>query len=268
MAIRALGTVSTGAAARLAEALFCRTTRAAPRPTEAAFLARATTDRLRVLGHQIARYRWGPPDAPQVLLVHGWSSHAGRLSLFAEALLARGHQVVAFDGPGHGRSTGWRATMPELARTLRAVVEQTGPVHTVVGHSLGGAATVFALSHGLGAERAVVIAAPVDVTGWAHRFRNALDVDESVYARMRQNLERRLGVSWHDLDLEIAAARLTIPGLVIHDEDDRDVPIEEGERLVRHWPGATLARTSGLGHRRILRDASVVRQVAEFIDRR
>jgi hypothetical protein len=32
-----------------------------------------------------------------------------------------------------------------------------------------------------------------------------------------------------------------------------------------HWPGATLHETSGLGHRKILRDPDVIRRVGEFV---
>jgi len=51
----------------------------------------------------------------------------------------------------------------------------------------------------------------------------------------------------------------------VHDEEDRDVPIRCGEVYARHWPGASLVRTRGLGHRRILRDDGVVRAIVRFV---
>jgi hypothetical protein len=54
------------------------------------------------------------------------------------------------------------------------------------------------------------------------------------------------------------------PLLVVHDENDREVPIASGELVASAWPGAVLERTRGLGHRRILRDRRVIERVAEF----
>lgn len=64
---------------------------------------------------------------------------------------------------------------------------------------------------------------------------------------------------------EVLARQLDVPGLVIHDQDDRDVPIEEGAAVARAWPGAQFVRTTGLGHRRILRDPEVIARAAAFI---
>ena len=263
--VRIIEAVSVGAAARVAEALFVRTVRPTPRPDEVEWLAAAAQDALPVLGRRIVVYRWGPRDAPIVLLTHGWWSHAGRFVAIGNDLLARGYGVVAFDAPGHGRSSGWRASMPEFARTIRAVAERTGPLHAAVGHSLGGAATVFAASRGLVVQRAALIAAPANIGIWADRYRDALALSPAVDSTMRALLSRHLGVEWHELDLPSVVRALTIPGLVVHDRDDGDVSVDNGHAYADNWSGATLLETSGLGHRKILRDPEVVRRVGEFI---
>ncbi len=267
LAIRALHAISTPAAAKAAEALFCMTQRPKPRPEEAAFLARAERFTMPVLGERIAGYRWGPPGAPVVLLTHGWWSHAGRFAPLANELLRREMAVVAFDAPGHGRSTGWRASMPEFAWTLRATAQRVERLHAMVGHSLGGAATIYAISRGLRVDRAVTIAAPADLAGWGEKFRELFGLPTPVYERMRVNLERRLALTWDDLHVPTAAARLTVPGLVIHDSNDMDVAIAEASAIVARWPAATLHTTAGLGHRQVLRDPDVIARVAEFVKR-
>lgn len=263
--VRAVGMVSTSASARLAEAVFCRTARPKPRSDELEFLNAASRDDLSVQGVRIARYRWGPRNAPLVLVAHGWWSHAGRFTSIASELQQRGLQICAFDAPGHGRSGGWRATMPEFARAIRVVAEATGPLHGLVGHSLGGAASIFAVLHGLRVERTAILAAPANTARWVERFRVAVRMDPSAYALMRRNLARRLGVGWHDLDLHQSVKSLTTPALVIHDADDRDVPCDEGQLLAKNWPAADFYQTSGLGHHRLLRDRAVVKRVADFI---
>jgi pimeloyl-ACP methyl ester carboxylesterase len=264
VALRVLARVAPRTTARVAEALFVKTARPAPRPEEAAWLAEAARFTVRAAGQRIAGYAWGE-RGPTVVFAHGWWSHAGRFAPMARAITAAGMRAVAFDAPGHGRSTGWRATMPEFAAALRAVVDARGPVHAVVGHSLGGAASIFALSRGLRAERAVVIAAPADLSAWVVRFRETFGLPDGVYARMQRNMERRLQLSWADLAIPVLARRVDLPALVIHDVHDPDVPWTEGQEIAEAWHGATFHTTERLGHRAILRDAGVIERVVDFL---
>ncbi len=252
--------------ARAAEALFFRTPRGAARAEEVAFLKTANRFTVSAAGERVAGYHWGG-SGPLVVFAHGWLSSAGRVAPLAKAILAVGGQVATFDAPGHGESTGWRSSMPEFAAALRTVVAQVGPAHALVGHSLGGAASVFAVSRGLPVNRLVTIAAPADIAGWAHRFRDLLGLSSDVYARMQRNAEQRLAITWSDLDIPIAARDLRVPGLVVHDLDDPDVPWQDGETLSSAWPGAEFMSTTGLGHRAILRDPEVIRRVVEFVTR-
>jgi hypothetical protein len=84
-------------------------------------------------------------------------------------------------------------------------------------------------------------------------------------ADMRVRSERWLGASWADVSLTGLADGQTASLLVVHDQDDRDVPFEQGAAVAASWPGAQLLETSGLGHRRVLRDAGVVAQAVSFI---
>ena len=79
-------------------------------------------------GERVAVYVWGDPsNEPYVVLAHGWSSYALRFHAWIAPLRAAGFAVVAFDQIGHGRSTGQRATLPQFAQTLTAVVDAYGP---------------------------------------------------------------------------------------------------------------------------------------------
>src|SRR3712207_7030695 len=58
------------------------------------------------------------------------------------------------------------------------------------------------------------------------------------------------------------------PTLVVHDRDDAYTPVADGAAIAAAWPDARLRVTSGLGHRRILRDPEVVAEAVEFVDRK
>lgn len=264
-AFRAVGVTAPEHAARWAETLFCTPPRHQPRSGDEAFLATGRRSTVRWDGQDLAVWEWGPERAPAVLLVHGWGSRAGRFSVMGRGLVEAGHRVVAYDAPAHGRSTGRLASVVEFARALRAVADQVGPVRSLVGHSLGGAAIVLALRDGLVAERVVLLAAPADVTRFATAFADHLRLTEATRQAMRRNLERRLRARWDDLHLPAIVRRLRVPALLLHDRGDQDVPYRHAEEIAAAWPGARLLATDDLGHRAILRDASVVRSTVAFL---
>jgi pimeloyl-ACP methyl ester carboxylesterase len=260
---RTVGPVAPALAARWAESLFCTPPRHQPRPAEEAFLASGSRSTIRWEGGELAVWAWG--RGPTVALVHGWGSRAARLGPIASALVAREFRVVAYDGPAHGESTGRFASLPEFARALGAVGAVTGPLHGMVGHSLGGAAVAMALRDGLAARRVVLLAPPADVRIFSDIFAETLAVPRPVQETMHRNLEARLRMTWDDLDIPGLASRLSPAALVIHDRDDVDVPFAHGERIVEAWRGSRLVPTAGLGHRAILRDPEVVRRTVEFL---
>jgi pimeloyl-ACP methyl ester carboxylesterase len=133
----AVQSTSAALAARLAERLFFTPPRR--RVTEAVdAFPTAGRFELRVDGRAVVGWGWG--RGPTVYLVHGWGSRALRMAAYAEPLVTLGHRVVAFDAPGHGESARGMSSMPEFARTLRAVIERHGPACAVIAHSLGASA--------------------------------------------------------------------------------------------------------------------------------
>jgi pimeloyl-ACP methyl ester carboxylesterase len=82
---------------------------------------------------------------------------------------------------------------------------------------------------------------------------------------MRKRIEKRFNRKWDQYSIEKLAPTINAPLLVIHDRDDRETLITEGVAVAAAWPDAQMIATEGLGHRRILRDPSVVDSAAGFI---
>lgn len=102
---------------------------------------------LSVAGYQIACQYWLPAAKPQatVLVVHGYFDHMALYGHLIRHLLERQYAVAAFDLPGHGLSSGERASIDSFAsyvKVLDAVQSRlpkaTMPLHAV-GQSTGGA---------------------------------------------------------------------------------------------------------------------------------
>jgi len=259
-----LSRVAPNATARLAEHLFFTPPRRRSARGED-WLRRATSFRLRVDGRRIEAWRWGSPSQPTVLLVHGWGGRAAQLTAFVPPLLARGLGVVAFDAQGHGRSGRGRSSAPEIARALRALSTRVGGFQGVVAHSLGAAAVALALGDGLEARQAVFVAPAAVPPAWVAVFAQRLGLTDEVVDGMRRVSERRIGLAWSELDVPALARKQTAALLVLHDRHDAQVPLADGERIARAWPGARLERTAGLGHNRILRDAAVVARAVDHL---
>ncbi|MEM7437050.1 MAG: alpha/beta fold hydrolase [Myxococcota bacterium] len=209
-------------------------------------------------------WSWG--DGPTVLLVHGWNGRASQLSGFIGPLVDRGYRVVAFDAPAHGESPGKQTTIPEMVRALHQVSAELGEIHGVIAHSMGGAATLLAIDEGFAIERAVLIAPPSDPALFVTHFARALGLSRELELRLRANIERRAGRRLEELRVDRLTPSKAQSLLVIHDEDDSQVPIEHGISIAETWPNASLVATQGLGHRRILRDAYVNKRSVGFID--
>jgi pimeloyl-ACP methyl ester carboxylesterase len=218
-------------------------------------------------GHeQIHCYRWGDVDRqPLAVLGHGWSGHGLQLSAWVAPLRRAGYAVVAFDQVAHGRSSGYRATLPLFADVLARVVQHYGGAAVLVAHSLGGAAAMIALARGMACEQAVLIAPAGDPLDAARRFGGFVGLAGHLSARLFEEFESLTGIDVEEFQVHRSASRLSARALIVHDLEDREVPWAEGERYARYWPAARLLSTQGLGHNRLLADPAVLAQGMAFL---
>lgn len=206
-----------------------------------------------------------------VHLVHGWGGWRGQLGAFVEPLRAAGFRVVAADAPSHGDSGpgalgARRSTLPEMADALAAVARAHGEPSAVVAHSLGTAAAALAVRDGLAVGRLVLVAPIADPLGELDAFAEALRLAPPTRDLLRARLAVAAGRPLDDMDvLDTARGRPVPPALVVHDRADKEVPYRVGAEIAASWPEGELLTTEGLGHHRLLRDATVVRAVVDYL---
>ncbi|VTS02500.1 alpha/beta fold hydrolase [Tuwongella immobilis] len=210
---------------------------------------------------QIQAYSWG--SGPRVMLVHGWGSRATHYFALIPMLVEMGFEVVAFDAPAHGRSTGDICSAPAISRALVAVVNSSGPVDAIVGHSLGGLSASMAIFRGMLVRRAVFLAPCCDIAPSVIDFasRSGMSAEgQAEFVRIfRTEFDGQLG-SIGDL-----LAGKSLPMLLLHDPDDPDTPFHLTESLGKSRPDAVLQPLAGAGHRGIMRHKSMLAAVGDFL---
>jgi pimeloyl-ACP methyl ester carboxylesterase len=215
---------------------------------------------------QLKMLEWG--EGPTILLVHCWGGRATQLHEFVECLVAQGLRVVSFDGPAHGESDGRRTDMFEFPEALATVAKVVGPLEGVIAHSFGAAMTLLARRDlGLSAKRFVLISSFKSCDWFLDAFGHFFRTSPKVIQRMRHDFDLRRGtpVNWEKLSMIDVISGIKEPILLVHDRSDAEIPFSHAELLQQASNGAVLLATEGLGHRRILRDASVIQQSVQFI---
>lgn len=267
LALQGASAIAPSVAERAAVELFARPQRRARRSPEGS----ARRIEVRSGAHRLATWLWG--EGPMVLLVHGWEGSAAQLQPFVAPLVAEGLTVVAFDQPAHGASSGRRVNVREMARAVRDVAEEITPfmgaqkaaLHGVVAHSLGGAATALAIHEGLAVDRVALLAPAAEPSYFARRVGAMLGLPEPRIEGMLRRLADELGSPLDAFDVRALAPSFAQRALVMHDPEDKDVPVAHGAGIAAGWRGARFEPLSGLGHTRLLRDKGVIARVVDLM---
>lgn len=271
MVFRVAEVVAPALARRWAVRLFTQPMRFKRPPREVQWIQDATITRHPFVGFYprpseksyFVRYTWGA--GPTVLLVHGWAGRGSQLGGMAAPLVAAGYRVVTFDAPAHGDSPGPRTNLVEVGNLIRLLSEEEGGFAAIIGHSFGGMAAGYALSQGARAAKLVTVGSPVTMAYILESFGEQIDASDRTVGHLKSYIERLAQRDVETFSLSHTLADVEIPGLIMHDEDDQDVPCEQAHLLHPHWPGSELSLTQGLGHRRILRDEATIARIVDFV---
>ena len=230
-------------------------------------LALPPADERMDLGDGLVAWRWGARGKAgrSVLLVHGFEGNRAQFGAVIDALLARGLSVVALDVPAHGESAGRELTAVNFVAAIDRVLERLGPVEAVVGHSMGAAMCLFAVAQRDDVGRVVLVSSPSGLLRELHRFAAAVGLSRRGTAAFVASVERRVGRPAADYDVRHVVGKVGLPVLLIHDQNDRQVPVAEAARAAHALPTAELMVTKGLGHNRLLADRAVVAAIAAFV---
>jgi pimeloyl-ACP methyl ester carboxylesterase len=202
----------------------------------------------------------------KVLLVHGWSGRGTQLFSIAEELLKNGFMTVSFDAPAHGKSSSKTTMMTEFIASIKFLEEKTGPFEIIIGHSLGGMAVLNSVDGTIKVKKIISIGAGDIITDIIKVFVGKLELKPIIVNKIKTHFYKKFNKNIDDYSGSYAAKNVNIPTLIIHDKEDKEVPVSCAINIRQNLKQGELLITNGLGHTRILKDKLVINKIIEFIN--
>lgn len=212
-------------------------------------------------------YHWGQSDK-KVLLLHGWGGSPFDFRQMITALVTAGYEVIGLDAPAHGASEGRETNLVQWMHVIEQLLTRIGPVHAIVGHSLGGLSAGLTLVHKqVQAPRLVMVSAAVSAPVFFQETFNLFRIPDRVMPKVHQIIMKRLQNDLLNLDLfkhidQIKAEKI----LVVYDENDGLVKQEQIDDFLQQYPAIQSLKIKGEGHFRIMRNEEVIDRVVGFME--
>lgn len=225
-------------------------------------------------GTKLKGYSWG--TGRNILLIHGWGSRASHMAFIGRNLAKNGFHVMAFDGPAHGNSSKAdgknTSNMFEFCRAIKSAADKLHPLYAVIGHSMGATAAAFnAAGHErlseykIMPERLVLISPLSGVLRMAQHFCRYNGFSDRI-EELIKGLENEFEFSMENYYLSDVIGKIGSRILIIHDEDDEEIPVSDALDLKEASAGVEFMMTKGSGHQRILINRDVLRKLKEFLN--
>ncbi|WP_296382309.1 alpha/beta hydrolase [Winogradskyella sp.] len=226
---------------------------------DSAYFEEITYDNL-----SIATYRW-VGENKTILLAHGWESNASRWDYILQALKAQDYNIIALDAPAHGRSGGKQFNAVLYSEFINVVIEKFQP-EVIIGHSVGGMASVFSVhNHELSSvKKMILLGAPAHFTGVFTRYKTMMGYNNRISNGLDNIVLERFGKPVAYFSAAAFAEYIEAQGLIIHDKKDKIIPYEDAQLFANRYKNSQLISTTGFGHG--LKDSSLTPRIIEFIN--
>lgn len=262
-----LSTISKKKAAEKAFELFC-TPQSRNKKKLPAIFETAEKLHFELEGVTIRGWRFNHPAERKALIIHGYESSVINFDRYIKSLAKKGYEVLAFDAPAHGRSSGKQINAPLYKKMIQQIHKLYGPVQSYMAHSFGGLAVCLALEEISHTKdyRVALVAPATETTTAIDSFFKFLQLDPAIRPEFERLIIKKSGVSsdWFSINRALKHIRARV--LWFQDEEDDITPISDVLKVKeQNYRNVEFVFTKGLGHRRIYRDNKVVKSIVEFL---
>lgn len=240
--------ISRKKAAQKAFGTFCKVRKGRVLPHQKELLDAYKNEVLQVAGHRIQTYHW-QGNKQTVLLVHGWESNTFRWRNLIDKLRQHDFNIIAFDAPGHGYSSGTELYVPLYAEILQYAIEKYRP-KTVVGHSVAGMTLIYNQYKNPDSEveKMVTIGSPSELYEILKGYQALLKFNDWVLQALEDHIYVRFGFRVREFSTSDFVRTNPKKGLLFHDKQDKVTPYHASQKVHAHWKNSQLVSTEGLGH--------------------
>ena len=213
----------------------------------------------------VATYHWNG-KGKTILLAHGWESNTARWGGLLEILKAKEFDIIALDGPAHGKSGGKEFNAIFYADFMATVCKVFQP-EIIIGHSVGGMSTIFCQYKNQFefVKKIVTLGAPAHFEGVFSRYRNMMGYNDKVWNHLNNLVYERFGNQVEYYSSAEFSKSITTKSLIIHDKKDLIIPYEDALLLHENFNGSKLISTEGFGHG--LKNEIVNNHIIDFIEK-
>jgi len=263
-AINLTSYLSSKFAASIAIKLFSTPQKGKIIPKEANYLKTAIQDHVTFENKAIKTYHWkGTNDT--ILLAHGWESNSYRWKDLITLLQNKNYNIIALDAPAHGASEGKLFNALRYAECIN-LVAQKFQAKTIIGHSVGGMATIF-FQHkyqSKSVKKLILLGAPADFVGVFSRYEKMMGYNKRVSKALRNYVLKHFNHLPEYFSPAEFSKDIDAKGLVIHDKKDRIIPYKDGLKFKQNYANAKFISTKGFGHG--LKSEVIYNHILDFLN--
>jgi pimeloyl-ACP methyl ester carboxylesterase len=204
-----------------------------------------------------------------VVLVHGWGGSSRQFQKMINELLLSHHKVICFDFPSHGKTKGLSSDIWEMKNVLNKVLNSVSGEYNLICHSFGLLVAGQVLkNHPHKIKKIISIASPVTFDHIVNQFlmKTKLKIErEALINSIQQRVKDKIDVR-KDIDLH-SDQFIDLHCMFIHDENDKEVPVSEFDKLKSFKADAETFITQGMGHNKILNSDLVLKEIIRFLSK-
>ncbi|WP_158974181.1 alpha/beta fold hydrolase [Cellulophaga sp. L1A9] len=240
--------VSKEKAAKKAFKLFCSPRKGRVLEHQKEFLDHAKSETISTEGVDLQTYKW-KGSKETVLLLHGWESNVYRWRNLIAFLQKEDYDIIAFDAPGQGYSSGSILNVPLYTLCTEKIIATHNPKY-IIGHSMGGMTMMYnQYKHPDNSiQKFISLGSPSELSEIVDDYQNLLKFNSVVKNSLNNYFKHNFNFTIDEFSIAEFSRNITKKGLIIHDEFDKIAPYSAAERIHKNWKNSRLIKTQGLGH--------------------
>jgi len=213
--------------------------------------------------------------APTIILMHGWDRNISKLIPYIKNLNGRGFNMLAFDTRHHGNSDSDDfSSMVKFAQDISASITFVENKPTVeknnfflIGHSIGGAASIYAAAADYRIKKIVTIGAPSNPSQIMTMQMRKKHIPQPIIWAAFKIMEIRIGKRFTQLASATNISKIKAKVLLIHGTNDKIVPFTQANIILdaANNNQAELWAITGKGHSNCHSEIGFWDRIIEFL---